>query len=387
MIATALVILSRGGSSRPSRGPDGAASSPVPARSGATPALSDETAGEEVEASDEEAALIAQVAQLDAVDGKLASVEKLTRTLELYEAATVYPPWSRSATEGSTPHLLEPNRPVTVGQPFAADADRREIRTDAVLDRWFVGPGERATATLTVTREDPAGAPHVPDAVTMRVERYDPVQQAWPIVAELPVVEAGGRFSAVIDPAAIPALAKASPPPEVRVVVRVEVGEFFKELPLVFRYAVAPSFRVVALKGDRVVGGSLEIAFDVEVHHVLPTLVQAVLYDASGTRPIATYEQQFHPTELGPQVLTVRFFGKVLHDAGVGGRYRIKGLRGHVLMVGGEPSELHWSHPDEPPLLTAASYSSGDFSDAPWSSPEKDLMVARYRALIQQGGI
>jgi hypothetical protein len=340
----------------------------------------------EPELNEEEAALVAMVGNLETVDGKLASVERLERTLALYQETTVYPPWSRPAAEGSTPHLLDPNPPTSMGQPFAADSSRRIVRTDVVLDRSYIAPGEKATAVLTVTREDQPGAPYEPEQAAMRVQVYDPQQQEWPTVAELPLRRNGSEFIAVIDPAAIPALAAADPAPEVRLLAYVKVAEFFKEMPLIFRYSVVQPFEVEAYAGDRIAAGSLEIDLDVVVHHVAPTLIQGVLYDATGTRPIATYEKQFLPTASGPQAVTLQFYGKVLRDAEISGPYRLKALHGHVLFAEREPGEQLWNHPDDPPMVTR-SYASTQFTDAVWSSPEKEETVARYRDLIAQGGM
>ena len=380
----ALVQLGRPGAS-PSGAPRADRQPAQPGTWSPSPSLP-ELPPEGEETDEDAAALMAMVSAIDPVDGKLASVERLRRTLALYEEASVYPPWSRPAAEGSAPHLLQPNAPASMGQPFAADSEGRQIRTDLVLDRWFVGPGETATATLTVTREDQPGATYVPSVAVMRVEYYDPERKEWPVAGELSVVRRDNQLVAVIDPSAIPLLAAADPPPEVRLLAHVEVGAFFKDLPINFRYASRPSFKVLGSAGDRVADGSLEVDLEVEVHHIAPTLVQGVLYDAAGTRPIATHERQFQPSRTGRQIVTLQFFGKALHEAGVNGRYRLKGLHGHVLVAGAESGGLFWSHSDEPPIVTR-DYSSSQFSGAAWSSPEKEGMVARYRQLIEQGGM
>jgi hypothetical protein len=383
MALIAVVALFRAGKSAPAAKPPPTDPPDRPPAAMRLSPAAEPAAAPEIE--EEAAALTAMVQAIEPVDGKLASVERLERTLAIYKEVTVYPPWSRPAAEGSAPHLLQPNAPASMGQPFAADRDGRKIRTDVQLDRWFIGPGERATATLTISRDDEESA-YEPDAALMRVEYYDPVEKAWPVAAELPLSRQGDKRVAVIDPAAIPVLATADPPPEVRLLARVEIGLFYKDLPILFRYANEQPFEVTGPAGDQIAGGSLEVDLEVDVHHVAPTLIQAVLYDAAGIRPIATYEKTFHPTRTGPQIATLQFFGKVLREAGVSGPYRIKSLHGHVLNPGAEPAELFWWHADDPPLMTRA-YSSSQFSDAPWSSPDKEHMVARYRELIDKGGI
>src|SRR5262245_29349348 len=56
----------------------------------------------------------------------LAFSHKLEATLALYQEAMVYPRWSRPV-DGSLPHLLDWNHSLQIGQPFAADRERREI--------------------------------------------------------------------------------------------------------------------------------------------------------------------------------------------------------------------------------------------------------------------
>lgn len=374
--------------SRPGKSPSPAGAPRAERGPGLPPSrLASQGAAEpEAAPGDEEDALAAMVSEIEPVDGKLASVEKLRRTLAIYQEVSVYPPWSRPASEGSSPHLLRPNAPASMGQPFAADSAGRQIRTDVALDRWFIGPGETATATLTVTREDEPGVPYEPRAARLRVEYYDPQEKAWPTAADLPLVRRDDQLVAVVDPSAIPALAAADPPPEVRLVAHVESGAFFKDLPIIFRYATKHAFEVSNWAGDRVAGGSLEVDIDVRVHHLAPTLIQAVLYDGAGVHPVATFERSFLPEKTGPQTVTLEFFGKALRDAGVSGPFRLKGLHGLVQRPGAEPAELFWSHPDDPPIVTRA-YAASQFSDAPWSSPDKERMVARYRELIEQGGI
>jgi hypothetical protein len=134
---------------------------------------------------------------------------------------------------------------------------------------------------------------------------------------------------------------------------------------------------------DRISAGSLEVVFDVNVSYVAPTLVEAVLYDASGKTGIATYDDYVHPTQTGGTKITITFFGKAISDSGINGPYSIRALHGHVKVPTAQPPEVFWARAASPVLLTQA-YSAGMFSNAAWSSPEKDAKIAQYQQTIAE---
>lgn len=338
---------------------------------------------DEAPPTDEEAGLVAAAAEVDlGLADPDAFRERVERTLALYRAETEYPPWSRPF-DGSLPHLVDWDRGARIGQPFAADAAGREVEAHAMLDRTFAGPGEALTARVEIFRVDGgATVPVAPERLTARVENYGGDDVGWQLAGEVALAATGAGWEGRFTPATLPALAAA--PQMARLVVRVELGNFFKELPLSFRYAARPALVVIGGAGDRVEQGSLAVRYLVDVQHAAPTLVQAVLYDATGETPIATYSDWFRPTRTGRQTMTVTFHGKVLRDHGLAGPYRVRGLHGHVRVPGADPEEVWWEHPDLPATLTAA-YAPGAFSDQPYSSGETEAMVARYQALLDTG--
>ncbi len=332
---------------------------------------------------DETAALLAAMEDVNAgvvdADAFRARVE---RTLALYRAESVNPPWSRPA-DGSMPHLLDWNRGTRIGPPFAADASGREVEGYLTLDRTFAGPGEAVTARVDVFhRADGGTTPAAPEKLTGRVEFYGGDEVGWQSAGELALVGAGASWEGRFTPSALPPLA--AQPRTARVLVRLELGQFWKELAIPFRYAAQPALVVRGHAGDRVADGSLEVRYEVDVVHAAPTLVQAVLYDAAGTTALATATDWFRPSALGRQTMTVRFYGKVLRDRGISGPYRVRQLHGHVRVPDAEPEEVWWGHPDEPAVLTRP-YRADEFTDQPYRSPEVDEAIARYEHLIETG--
>lgn len=303
---------------------------------------------------------------------------KLEDTLALYKQVLVYPRWSRPI-DGSTPHQLDWNHGLSIAQPFAADLDGREIEAHVTLDHSFAGPGDTLSAVIEVARAVDH-APVSPDLIAARVEVFSGNELGWQRAADVPVAPAGSAWTAQFAPARLEQLA-ARPRPA-RLVVHVEIGPFSRDLPLSFRYAANTALHVIGKSYDAVESGSLAVHFDVDVRHVQPTLVQAVLYDATGATPIATYSDWFRPKALGRQDLAIRFFGKVIRDQRIAGPYRIKQIHGNVQVPDADPLEIWWGFPDDPPMMTAA-YSPTAFSAENYDSPEKRSTIAHYEDLIR----
>jgi len=308
------------------------------------------------------------------------SLEHAQRSLQLYRDTMVFPPWSRPY-DGSTQHLVDWNRAWGVGQAFAADKSRREIRADVTLDKLYAAPGEAMAASLSVSYAD-TGDPTDPEALSGRVEWYDTKSESWQLAADVAFSKsAAGHYNASFTPSGIPVLR--ATPHEARFIAHLKIGDFFKDLPQSFQYAAEPVFAVRQLVAERMAAGSLEIVLAVDVSHVAPTLVQAALFDASGKTAIAVYDDYYRPTAVGRAQLTLRFFGKILHDKGINGPYSLRALHGHVKVPSAEPPEVFWSRADSPPILTQA-YAASQFSDSAWSSQEKSEKIDQYAQVISE---
>jgi hypothetical protein len=311
------------------------------------------------------------------------AVEQLQKSLRMYEEFTVYPPWSRPYADNMR-HYVEWNKLRPEGQPFAVDEEKRELSIEVSLDRMYAAPGEAIDALVKVGRlEDGVLLPAAFDRVTARIEWNDP-ENGYSLAQPLTLEQQGTNFTVSFVPAQIEALA--ARPREAMFTAEVKKGVFFKVIRIPFQYAVEPVFQVLGIAGDRVENGSLVVDLEVAVAHATPTLIQAVLYDESGQTPIAVYDDYFRPTEPGQQIATITFFGKVLREKNVTGPYSIRALHGVGKNPDAEPQESYWKRDDTPRLLTKL-YFPTQFSDADWSSPEKDEKIRQYTALIEAGGL
>lgn len=309
-----------------------------------------------------------------------AAFERGKQTLRLYKEATIYPYWSRRA-DGATMHIIDWQKTYPVGQAWAVDSDRREIRADLTMDRLYAGPDETLTAVLEVTRVDD-GAFFVPDELTARVEYFNPELEAWSIAEDIRWTRRGDQWSAEFTPSSMAALTTA--PREVNFVANLRHGDrFSKQLRMPFRYATDSPFIVHGMVSDRVVDGSLELALDVSVLHKGPTLIQAGLFDEQGEKPIAVYDDYFRPEHTGRQQVAIRFFGRAIRESGINGPYRVRALHGHVRPSGQDGVELFYSVPDEPAMVTAE-HPVTAFSSDEWSSPEREAKIAHYEHVIRE---
>jgi|GEM_PF-4519808 len=313
----------------------------------------------------------------DEAAGKV-GVDKVKRTLALYKRTLRYPRWSRPA-DGHERLDIEWNKGWPKAQPFAADDQRREIEMHAALDKAFADRGEQLTVTVDIFRPENGEKLRVtPDELVARVEYH--TGTSMKVVAEVPMAKSGDHYTGSFAPSAIKELA--SKQRRVQLVVFARIGRFSKDMSLPFTYAVYKPFLVKRHAGDSIVDGSLVVEYDVVVGHVQPHRVVAVLFDSTGTKPLATYRNWFRPTDRGPQKMRLTFFGKILRESGVDGPYQVRALHGHVRVPGGDPLEVVWKYDKS---TTTNAYSANQFSAEDYSSAEKDRMITRYQNLIDNG--
>lgn len=337
-----------------------------------------------------------------------ANPEKIREALAQYLIYAEFPPWSRPA-DGSQEHLWKWNQPEPAGQAFANDPKRKKkISAELALDKMFAGPGETITATLTVWRGDYADTTKEPaDAkVVGYIEAYrsaepspspsgkpPPSPKTWnpapgaegyfPVEAVTFASVAGGpghRYVAKFTPSTIAALKKQV---EARFVASADADGHAFPFIQQFRYASVAPLVVLDKHTDALVKGSLEVTLGVDIKHLGPVLVQATLYDAAGTMPIAIYDGYYRPAQLGPQELKITFFGKAIHDKGVNGPYSVHALHGFVRIDDGEPPELFWE--SKLPIMTNT-YAATDFAAGEWDSAEKQDKINQYKQMIGPSG-
>lgn len=330
---------------------------------------------------------------------KSASVEQAKQALAEYLVFSEYPAWSRPADD-SQRHLWEWNKLPAVGQAFGRDAKGNPLSGELVLDRMFAAAGEPITATLTLwrgayesTTKEPfdakinaaietwqqatagvAGAP-VPSGVPngTPIEGYAPVESvAFKSVAGGP----GHRYVATFTPSSVSSL-KAQV--DARLIVKVDPGEHEFPFSQPFRYSSVNPVEVLDRHTEAIVKGSLEVTLALDVKKLGPVMVQATLFDATGTTAIAVYDDYYRPAQLGPQEVKLTFFGRTITQKGLDGPYSIRAVHGYVRLDDAEPPEVFWKTEK---TFTTAAFKATDFSSAEWDSPEKQDKIHQYKQVI-----
>ncbi|MBE7453708.1 MAG: hypothetical protein HS111_34050 [Kofleriaceae bacterium] len=308
-----------------------------------------------------------------------AALARLEHTRQVYRDTMRYPEWSRPA-DGSTRHLVAWNQVDRRTQPFTRSEDGRDLHGELRLDRMFAGPGESITATVEVFLAD--GDMRVPVAASVvgELQMVGP-DDFWVTVATIPFAPAGAAgagWVARFEPDKVAELAAA--PRDVQLVAWVTAGDHTFPFESPFRYSATRVFEVVDWVGDRIVDGSLEVELSVDVKSLDPVRITATLFDASGQRPIAIYDDYLRPTRPGRQAVRLTFFGKALREAGLDGPYRLGALHGFVKLFEGDLAERFWSHPDDPRFVTRP-YRAHEFSAADWSDDATRARLELYRQL------
>jgi hypothetical protein len=311
---------------------------------------------------------------------RAAAVEKLDETIRIYRETMRYPLSSRPA-DGSNAHLTHWNKPISVGQPFAVDAAKREIRADAQIDQIFAAPGEPIAVTITATYVDdgsPAQLEAVGAEVQWRERKATEPGQEWVSAHTVPLVRDGQIHRGAFIASQVEALR--APIREARVLAFVRVGEFEREFPLDFIYAIQPPVVVHGLRSDRVVDGSLELGLEVDLATAAPVALNATLFGGDGTTAIAVYDDRYFPKRAGRQIIPVQVFGKILHDKKLDGPYRLGAIHGYVFRKDLQPDQLFFDRAEAPVMKTAAHLASAFSADA-YQSPEVAARIAHYETL------
>lgn len=308
------------------------------------------------------------------------AVEKLDETIRLYRETMTYPLSSRPA-DGSNLHLTRWNQPISLGQPFAVDAAKRELRADAQIDRIFAAPGQPITITITAAYVDdgsPAKLETVGAEVQWRDRKAPEASQEWVSAQTISLVGDGSTFRGAVIPSQVEALR--APIREARVLAFVRAGEFERELPLDFIYAIQQPVVVHGLRSDRLVDGSLELGLEVDLATAAPVALNATLFADDGTTAIAVFDDRYFPKRAGRQTIPVQVFGKILHDKKLDGPYRLGAIHGYVFRSDLQPDQLFFDRAETPPLRTAAHLASS-FSPEAYQSPEVAARIAHYEAM------
>ena len=286
---------------------------------------------------------------------------------ETYRKIAIYPPDSRPLT----PHaadLLDPDRRHERPQ---TDPDDPTLTALFTADRYHLIGEDTLTVILDVRRADqPAPVTlqtttvHLPDG---RTEPYTLHPQ-------------DGRHIALIRPADYHLAA----PTRLHITATFDYGQGPRTARLRADYtphdAIPGCF--TGKHTDALVDGSLIITLEADISLAGLYIVDANLYAPTG-EPIATARYKEPLTE-GRHPIPLRFFGKILNDAGHDGPYLIGELRAALSAPSQTPSRI--SLPPFPGQITTAPYAATQFSPAEWDAPEKHDRLRRLERLEALGG-
>ncbi len=301
---------------------------------------------------------------------------KLDETIRIYRKTMAYPLASRPA-DHSNAHLTRWNEPITTGQPFAVDAAKREIQATARIDRIFASPGQAVSLRLTTSYVDD-NSPAEVETVGAELQWRDRKNDEWLTAQALPLHREAGSWVGAVIPSEVAALRE--PIREARILAFVRIGEFERELSLDFSYAVEQPVVIRRLVSDRLVDGSLELGLEADLATAAPVALNATLFAADGTTPIAVFDDRYFPVRAGRQIIPVQVFGKVLHDRGIDGPYHLGAIHGYVYRRDLVPDQLFFDRAEQPALKTAA-HAASNFSPAAYQSPAVAARIAHYEAL------
>lgn len=322
------------------------------------------------------------------------ATQKAIETRAEYLEFAKYPPNSRPA-DGSQEHLIVWNREIVDEQAMTYDDRKRRISVTAKLDRYFAEKGQSLTVTVQVwhgEKDDPQTM--IPFELIGHIEVYDGDTGTNPLTRS-----GAGPGYKVVDSfefkrgkdinervaSFIPSQMKelTEGPVEARATVWVQLGEDRKPYSMTFSYVTDPPLEVLGKADESSASGSLDIDLNVDIKVKGPVLVQATLFDGTGTIPIAVYDDYYRPEKLGKQTIPLHFFGKIISEKGLNGPYLVKSVHGHIKQLDKVPEELWWEY--HTPIKTRE-YRASDFSGSDWQSPEKDAKIKQYDEYVEDLG-
>lgn len=273
-----------------------------------------------------------------------------------------YPPDSRPLAS-SQRDLIDYNRRYE--RPLPSDRVRGLSVLFTADAYWLVGD-DALEVQLHLERD---GELVMPDALRIATSQHDIAMTA----------DAGGVLRGVFRPADLGLEAPATI--ELTAQFEIDGHPHAHAIRVGYTPEAAVPARFTGSFVDRVVDGSLVVSAEVEVFDAGHYVIDVNLFDADDT-PVAWTRFKGELDE-GTHHVPLRFFGKVLVDAGGANPYTLKQLRGARFVAGADP-DMEQMHPYAD-VFTTQAYASDAFSSAPWTSPHKEARLARLREAARRG--
>jgi hypothetical protein len=315
-------------------------------------------------------------------------VERLRARLADYKRDAIYPPWSRMHTNGSE-YLIHWNRPFIPELPLndAPEGSAEQTIVRFGSDKAHVPAGEALTAWVEVVTGGEAGrrVPAQIDDGAIYVRKADGVYRTLDVKfrddgREGDEVAGDFRYTARIVPSAEKALGGKSYGAHIE--ARVTSSGASRPYRREFTYAPRKTVEVLAAR-ERIVDGSLEVTFDVQVHEAGSYTFFANVYSASGDTAIA-YAERGQTLSAGKSTATLVFFGRAIRDSQIAGPYVVKDVRGmkrNDSSEGSDEANLWFTWDSE---LRTRPYPKDALSDREWDDAEKRQSIANFERLIDE---
>lgn len=320
-------------------------------------------------------ALSARLAQREAL---LQRLERARLTLATYREQTRYPHESRPITEH--PDQLRPFTPIHERLPLRFPGARSAVPGVHILtqqDRVFMSGDE--VVKISVSAQDDGGQT-LPLLVTRAVafDLPDPRQAAGRPQLALNFTSPGdGIYSAQFQPSQT-AFADYAGTLRLQVTLNQDGRQGVVNFDVVYQPLVPAEWGTVI---DRVADGSLDFLVGLNVRQAGRYVVTARVDDANG-QPFAlvTFNDELGS---GSQVARLRLFGKLLRDGAPAMPLRLRDMQGFLLLPDRFPDRAMLAR-REGVVYRSASYALKAFSDAEWSSEERDRYLAELGKDVSQ---
>jgi hypothetical protein len=310
-------------------------------------------------------------------DEWLKRLERAQLTLAHYRESTRYPPESRPIAHH--PDQVQPFAPIRESLPLRFPGSKAAVLGVRILttqDRVFMSGDE--TAKISVTAQDEAGRT-LPLLVTRAVafDLPDPRQAAGRPQLALDMANGDGVYSAQFQPSHT-AFADFAGTLRLQLTLSQGGRQGVVNFDVVYEPLVPAEWGAIS---DRVAEGSLDFVVGLNVKQAGRFVVNARVDDAKG-QPFALVSFNDELSS-GVQAARLRVFGKLLRDAAPAMPLKLRDLQGFLLMQDRFPDRAMLARRDGV-VHVSGSYSPKSFSDAEWTSEERDRYLAELGKDVDQ---
>lgn len=307
----------------------------------------------------------------------LKRLERAQVTLATYREQTRYPHDSRPITEH--PDQVHPFEPIRESLPLRFAGSKGAVPGVRILttqDRVFMSGDE--VVKLSVTAQDDTGRT-LPLLITRAVafDLPDPRQAAGRPQLALNFTGSDGVYSAEFQPSRT-AFADFAGTLRLQLTLSQEGRQGVVNFDVVYQPLVPAEWGAIS---DRLAEGSLDFVVGLNVKQPGRYVVNARVDDAKG-EPFALVSFN-EVLGGGAQTARLRLFGKLLRDAAPAMPLRLRDLQGFLLLEDRFPDRAMLPR-REGVVHRSGSYALKSFSDAEWTSEERDRYLAELGRDVSQ---